>query len=80
MEDIWICVFGSATIQIKKDVEKVLAILISPVREIIKFIWDYIKSTSLTAVQMMLMRRILCILATHYRNGQSKTSIIQKIL
>ena len=80
MEDIWIRVFGSATIQIKKDVEKVLAILISPIREIVKFIWDYIKSTSLTAVQMMLMRRILCILATYYRNGQSKTSFIQKIL
>lgn len=54
--------------------------LISPIREIVKFIWDYIKSTSLTAVQMMLMRRILCILATYYRNGQSKKSIIQIIL
>lgn len=41
--------------------------------------WEYAKSTSLTAVQMAIMRRITCWLATHYRSGQSTYSPTQTI-
>lgn len=49
----------------------------SPLRESLKFIVSYLKSTSLTAVQMMIMRRVLCFLCRYYSNKQS-TSVLSE--
>jgi hypothetical protein len=45
-------------------------------KELPKLLIAYVKSTSLTAVQMMLMRRILCFLCKYYSNKQSNNLLM----
>ena len=71
------CLRHQSPLSLQKDSQKVSPSRISPAWEIPKFLTEYVRSTSLTAVQMMLMRRILCFLCKHLGNKQSSSPFTQ---